>query len=418
MTNKNKVYILERLENYGTLEDKDIYAHCDDGTYSIEHIMPQHLTPAWIRELGEDYEQIHEQWLHRIANLTLTAYNSAYSNSSFLEKKSMKNGFDDSGLRMNTYISRKEKWTLTELEDRSQYLRGRAIEIWAAPVTIFKPQEKQMDTYTLDDDENLSGRTIIRFRYKNAEQPVTSWVEMFQKVFQILYAEDKSVITRLAVSYDENIGYHFSIGPHELLKSVEIGDGIYVLTNTSTQSKLSVLNRVFKLYDADPSDLVFYLRDESEALEDENGPRYALRRQYWAYALPIIKEAHGENGPFSNVNPSSMNWVNGFFGVNGFNLCCVANYDSARVEVYLGHADRDVNKQTFDALIKHKGEIESALGIALQWSRGDDIKSSKVYYMLNNVSIEHEVDWLQMARFHAEWSKKFYDVIVPYLLRT
>ena len=59
-----------------------------------------------------------------------------------------------------------------------------------------------------------------------------------------------------------------------------------------------------------------------------------------------------------------------------------------------------------------------SLGIALQWSRGDDIKSSKVYYMLNNVSIEHEVDWLQMARFHAEWSKKFYDVIVPYLLST
>lgn len=415
MTSKNKIYILERLENYGTLEDKDIYAHCDDGTYSIEHIMPQHLTPAWIRELGEDYEQIHEQWLHRIANLTLTAYNSAYSNSSFLEKKTMKNGFEDSGLRMNTYISKKEKWTLTELEDRSQYLRGRALEIWAAPVTAFKPREKQMDAYTLDDDENLSGRTITRFRYKNAEQPVTSWVEMFQKVLQILYAEDKSVLTRLAVSSDESIGYHFSIGPHELLKSVEIGDGVYVLTNTSTQSKLSVLNRVFKLYDADPSDLVFYLRDENEASEDEMGPRYALRRRYWAYALPIIKEAHGENGSFSNVNTSSMNWVNGFFGINGFNLCCVANYDSARVEVYFGHADRDVNKRTFDALIKHKAEIESALGIALQWNRGDDIKSSKVCHTLYNVSIEHEVDWLQMARFHAEWSKKFYDVIVPYL---
>ena len=110
-----------------------------------------------------------------------------------------------------------------------------------------------------------------------------------------------------------------------------------------------------------------------------------------------------------------MNWVNGFFGVNGFNLCCVANYDSARVELYLGHTDRDVNKQTFDALMQHKAEIESALGIALQWSRGDDIKSSKVYHTLYNVSIEHEVDWLQMARFHAEWSKKFYDVIVPYL---
>lgn len=88
MNRKNKLYILERLENFGTLEDKDIYGHCDDGTYTIEHIMPQTLSPVWQKELGEDYEQIHKTWLHRIANLTLTAYNSNYSNSSFNEKKS------------------------------------------------------------------------------------------------------------------------------------------------------------------------------------------------------------------------------------------------------------------------------------------------------------------------------------------
>ena len=29
--------------------------------------------------------------------------------------------------------------------------------------------------------------------------------------------------------------------------------------------------------------------------------------------------------------------------------------------------------------------------------------------------VKNETDWLQMAKFHAEWSKKFYDVIVPYL---
>lgn len=99
---KNKIYILERIENFGTSEDKDVYRHCDDGTYSIEHIMPRHLTPIWQKELGDDYEQIHEKWLHRIANLTLTAYNSKYSNSSFAEKKTMQNGFDESGIRMNT----------------------------------------------------------------------------------------------------------------------------------------------------------------------------------------------------------------------------------------------------------------------------------------------------------------------------
>lgn len=415
MNSKNKIYILERLENYGTAEDKDVYSHCDDGTYSIEHIMPQHLTPAWVKALGDDYEQIHETWLHRIANLTLTAYNSKYSNSSFAEKKIMKNGFEDSGIRMNTYIAKKEKWTLTELEERNQYLMGRALEIWLTPSTEFKPEEKQLDSYTLDDDANLSGRLIARFSYKNTEQPATSWVEMFQKVLQILYAEDKNVITKLAASKEDNIALHFSMNETDFTKSAEIGDGIYVWTNTSTQSKLSVLSRVFKLYDADPTDLVFYLRDENEGVEDEVGTRYELRRKYWTYALDYIKKTHGEGGSFSNVNPSKENWINGFFGISGFSLCCVANYDSARVELYFGKAKKEDNKKAFDAVILHKDAIENSLGVKLIWNRGDDIKSSKISYQINNVSIENETDWLQMAKFHAHWSKKFYDVIVPYL---
>ena len=54
-------------------------------------------------------------------------------------------------------------------------------------------------------------RLIARFSYKNTEQPATSWVEMFQKVLQILYAEDKNVITKLAASKEDNIALHFSM---------------------------------------------------------------------------------------------------------------------------------------------------------------------------------------------------------------
>ena len=35
MNGKNKIYIFERIENDGTLEDKDIYRHCDEGVYTI-----------------------------------------------------------------------------------------------------------------------------------------------------------------------------------------------------------------------------------------------------------------------------------------------------------------------------------------------------------------------------------------------
>jgi hypothetical protein len=283
------------------------------------------------------------------------------------------------------------------------------------PTTEYKPKEKQLDAYTLEDESELTGRIIVKFTFKNTEQPVTSWVEMFQKVIRILYAEDKSVITKLAVSEEDNIAQYFNMTQGVFHSSVEIGDGIFVSTHSNTQSKLSILNRLFKLYDEETTDLVFYLRDENELNTDESGSRYEVRRKYWTYALPIIQKAHGDGGAFSNVSPSRDNWINGFFGVSGFSLCCVANYDEARAEVVFSKVSKQENKGAFDSLYMHKDEIETALGTALQWNRGDDIKSSKVFIKLGNVSIEKETDWLQMANFHANWTKKFYDVIVPYI---
>ncbi len=421
MNSKNKIYLLERFENYGTVEDKDIYRYIDDGDYSVEHIMPQHLTPDWIRELGEDYERIHEVWLHRLANLTLTAYNSKYSNNSFVEKRDMKNGFRESGIRMNAYIAQKGKWTLAELEERSSYLVKRALEIWAAPVTDYKPEERQLDSYTLEDEINLSGGRICRFSYKNTEQPVTSWTDMFERVLKILHAEDKSVLSKLAYTADVGVelAAYVSNKKTDLRSVLEIQDGIYIERNISTFSKLALLRRFFKLYHTDPSDRVFYMRENTESNEEEiAGTRYELRKRYWTYALEYIQKAHSDNGAFSNVHPSKGNWINGFFGIGGFNICCVANYDSARVELYLGKTNKEENKSAYDKLFLSKSDIEAALGVPLVWSRGDDIKSSKVYYQLEHVSIENEMDWFRMAKFHADWSKKFYDVIVPYLVGT
>ena len=131
----------------------------------------------------------------------------------------------------------------------------------------------RLEDFGTGEDKDLTGRLIARFSYKNMEQPVASWVEMFRKVLQILYAEDRSIITKPACSDGNNVAWHFSMDASAYIKSVEIGDGIYVRTNTSTQSKLSVLARVFRLYEAEPADLVFYLRDENEPAGDKKLPR-------------------------------------------------------------------------------------------------------------------------------------------------
>ena len=407
MNRKNKLYILERIENFGTLEDKDIYGHCDDGTYTIEHIMPQTLSPIWKKELGNDYEQIHKTWLHRIANLTLTAYNSNYSNSSFNEKKSMKNGFSESGIRMNTYIAKFNKWTLSEIEQRNSQLKEKALEIWSMPTTKYKPQVIPMDTYTLDDEPALfTGRDIVKFSFINTEQIVRNWADVFIKVLQILYFENKSIIERLAVSTEEGIAKQFSLNKLPFGQSTEIADGIYVSTNCNTPRKLSILTKIFYQYDIDPTDLVFYLKNSNPVGETDT-----LRVKYWSYLIDFIQKNHEKYYVLSEyVRPLKHNSLH----VLEWTFC-TANLDSARVDLVFSYCEKEINKKAFDYLKQHSDEIESALGAKLLWQRGENTKSSKISYVLNDVSVTNKSDWDRMVIFHAEWSKKFSDIIFPYL---
>ena len=141
-----------------------------------------------------------------------------------------------------------------------------------------------------------------------------------------------------------------------------------------------------------------------------------LRKRYWAYALPSIKKENFFWGAFSNVNPRGYNFVSGYFGLSGFRVDCVANYDAARIDFYLGKSDTEKNKAAFDVLLSHKDEIEGKLGVKLSWSRADNCVASWIIYYLNGVSVGNEQDWPKMAAFHAKWSRKICDVMLPYLL--
>ena len=89
--------LLNRLENDGSRE------FTDTSNYSIEHIMPQNenLSAEWREMLGADWVTIQRQWLHRLGNLTLTGYNSKYSDRPFAEKKTISGGFGESSVRLN-----------------------------------------------------------------------------------------------------------------------------------------------------------------------------------------------------------------------------------------------------------------------------------------------------------------------------
>ena len=122
-------YLLRKLENHGR---RELISVAD---YTIEHVMPQNpdLSESWQQELGENWPEIQEKYLHTIGNLTLTGYNSKLSDRPFKEKQCICGGFRDSPLRLNRSLDRTTQWNENTILARADELAEKALKIWIYP---------------------------------------------------------------------------------------------------------------------------------------------------------------------------------------------------------------------------------------------------------------------------------------------
>lgn len=190
---------------------------------------------------------------------------------------------------------------------------------------------------------------------------------------------------------------------------------------TMVEHRQNMLLDVFRdkwdlAYDEEALQQETNIKGERPKAQSTSGNLDKIRLAYWTYALPIIQRQNSHRGTFTNCGARKYGETWGYFGINGFHVSCATNNDSAAVYFYMGNSDTAVNKEAFDLIASHKNEIEAQLGISLNWDRGENLKASWVSYHLNGVSIMNEADWPQMAEFHAKWSDKICDALLPYLL--
>ncbi len=126
---RSRSYWLRRFENFKRKERVAV------DEYTIEHIMPQNdnLSSAWRDSLGAEWERIQDTWLHTLGNLTLTGYNSEYSDKPFNEKRDMEGGFKESPLRVNAGLGILENWDEAAIKLRAEKLAKTALEVWPSP---------------------------------------------------------------------------------------------------------------------------------------------------------------------------------------------------------------------------------------------------------------------------------------------
>ena len=398
MLSRHRAYLFERLENGDSAEYKEIYRRLDSGEYTIEHICPQKLTPAWSAELGDRAEEIHQEWLHRLANLTLTAYNAQYSNAPFSEKKSMPDGYLQSGLKLNQRIAQKDRWGLPELEERTQELTTLALKLWPYAATAYSAPKKQYGEAALDDGANLTGRILVKYRFHGSEHEAKSWAEMYAAVVRELHVRDRSYLNYLArTESSADLAKHFARTEDAFGAAEGIDQEIYLNTGLSTQRKISTLLKLFDHYGEDPGDLIFFLEDAPEP--DSGDGSGALRQQYWQYALEEIQKA---TGTFHNVSPTKNNAVYGATKRPYVLIGCVANFDAARVELYIDYGDAEKNQTFFQGLKDHREEIEAAFGETLIWQEQEGVRSRKLYTERSGISVQDQEGWERLRAFHCE----------------
>ncbi|OOQ10084.1 DUF262 and DUF1524 domain-containing protein [Helicobacter pylori] len=186
---KNK-YFLERLENFDTKEPVDT-KEC-----TTEHIMPQTLTKEWERDLGENFQAIHDKYLHTIGNLTLTGYNQDYSNKSFQEKRDMEKGFKQSSLRLNQSLKDLESFGEEEIEKRANDLVDWALKIWTYP---------KLDAETLEKYKQKGKREKKAYDLSSYKFGSNS-----RELFDILREKIKALDERITEKFNQDyISYMF-----------------------------------------------------------------------------------------------------------------------------------------------------------------------------------------------------------------
>lgn len=154
---RSRSYWLRRLENHGRKERVPV------DEFTIEHIMPQNenLSASWKTALGPEWERVQQTWLHTLGNLTLTGYNSEYSDRPFNEKRDMAGGFSESPLKLNQGLGQLEQWNEDAIKTRADRLADMALEVWAAPkqtpevIASYRPRADVPTVHTINDHPNL-----------------------------------------------------------------------------------------------------------------------------------------------------------------------------------------------------------------------------------------------------------------------
>ena len=189
-------------------------------TLSIEHVMPQTLPEYWQMHLGEDWEIIHELYLHTLGNLTLTAYNTELSNDDYETKRNL---LIDSHLEINKYFKDYSTWKKEDIEKRTEHLSQTLLSIW----TYFGDEKNEVN-----NKETVTGTTPNELWILGQYFVVNSWRDVLQQTMNTIADLEPEKFEQIIQEFPRFVGRD-----KKKFRAIrELNNGAFVEVNLSAQS--------------------------------------------------------------------------------------------------------------------------------------------------------------------------------------
>lgn len=396
---RNRSYWLRRLENFGRKERVQV------DEYTIEHVMPQNenLSPQWQAELGPEWKRIQKTYLHTLGNLTLTGYNSEYSDRPFIEKRNMKGGFAESPLRLNKEIGSKEHWNEETIAQRAELLVAQASCVWETPMV----EPVVLEGYKLP--KTSAEYDISNYPYL-ATEPLRSLFNEFRKQVlaldpcvtetylkqYIAYKAETNFVDivpqakRLRLSM--NLPFPEINDPKGVCKDITAlgrwGNGDVEVGLSCIEEIPYVMSLVRQTFDRQMEQDAGGATDRAASPKENNIKSYRdeRRREFWDQ---FLAEAKNSTDLLNDSFALNENWLggdiqSGFRGVN-LSFLCVPQKQFVWAGISF-HKSREEAKRIYNFFAERKTEIEKEFGGQLEWNeRADNPPRATIGARLNNV---------------------------------
>jgi hypothetical protein len=249
---KNRTYLFERLENF---ENKEPVMIEGNSEITIEHIFPQNPDPKWKIELGADeYNDIKDNYLNTIANLTLSGNNGKLGNKPFAEKRDLAGvGYKDSRLWLNKYLAILDKWDKTELERRFSIIAERFLKIWEIP-QLNIDENTEIGEINIFEAEEPKGKKLEYAVFLDQKIEVNQVATLYSEVFKQLFElrPETFFTTELA----EKIG--LSKNQTALRQAIPINETYFIEGNIDNNGKFDRIKLALSLFDLQDELMIKY----------------------------------------------------------------------------------------------------------------------------------------------------------------